>query len=166
MSSALSSPSNIVPIANNVPMDVDSDSEAKQAAQELAQAQEWVRVTNEARERHQEERKRLEEEEVRWVAEREVEEAQWVAVREAATREVEELLEMERQYQLQVSTRVLWNSTCTNFVAQRDLEASVMMPEPLLVPFTDKGKEVSTGLVLGFDTRTKTEQVDHSGTNG
>ena len=41
-----------------------------------------------------------------------------------------------------------------------------MMPEPLLVPFTDKGKEVSTGLVLGFDTRTKTEQVDHSGTNG
>ena len=51
---------------------------------------------------------------------------------------------MERQYHLQVSTRVLWNSTCINFVEQKDLEASVMMLEPLLVPFTDKGKEVST----------------------
>ena len=71
---------------------------------------------------------------------------QWVAEREAAAREAEELLEMEHQYQLQVSTGVLWNSTCTNFVAQKDLEASVMTPEPLLAPFIDKGKEVSTGI--------------------
>ena len=33
-------------------------------------------------------------------------------------------------------------------VAQKNLEASVMTPEPLLAPFTNKGKEVSTGLVL------------------
>ena len=41
-----------------------------------------------------------------------------------------------------------------------------MMPKPLLAPFIDKGKEVSTGFVPGFDTGTKTEQVDHLGTNG
>ena len=66
------------------------------------------------------------------------EEAQRVVAREA-----EELLEMECQYQLQISTGVLRNLTSTDFVAQKDLEASVMTPEPLLVPFTDKGKEVS-----------------------
>src|SRR5882724_1148630 len=139
----------VTPIADNVPMDVDSDSEAEQVAREFAQAQEWLRIANEARERHREEWKRKEEEEeARRVAEKEAaEEAQWVA-RETAAREAEELLEMERQYQLQVSTGVLWNSTWTNFVAQKDLEASVMMPEPLLVPFTDKGKEVSTGIIL------------------
>ena len=32
-----------------------------------------------------------------------------------------------------------------------------MTPEPLLAPFTDKGKEVSTGVVPGFDTGTNTE---------
>jgi len=135
MSSALGSPSNI-PIADNVPMDVDSDSEAEKAVRELAQAQEWVRIANEAWERRREERKRLEEEEVQWVVEREAEEeAQWVAAREA-----EELLEMERQYQLQVSTRVLWNSNSTNFVAQKDLEASVMTPEPRWHPLLTREK--------------------------
>jgi len=113
-------------------MDVDSDSEAEQVAQEFAQAQEQLWITNEARERCQEEQKQKEEEE---------KEQQRIAVIEA-----EELLEMECQYQLQVSTRVLRNSTCTNFVAQKDLEASVMTPEPLLAPFIDKGKEVSTGI--------------------
>src|SRR5882724_4106587 len=104
MSSALGSPSNIVPIADNVPMDVDSDSEAEKVARELAQAQEWVRVANEAPKRRWEERKRLEEEEARRVAEREAEEeVQWVVAREAVAREGEELLEMEWQYQLQVS---------------------------------------------------------------
>jgi len=38
-------------------MDVDSDSEAEQAALEFAQAQERLRIANEARERHQEEQK-------------------------------------------------------------------------------------------------------------
>src|SRR5882724_9199569 len=32
-----------------------------------------------------------------------------------------------------------------------------MMLEPLLAPFTDKGKEVSTRVVPGFDTGTNTE---------
>jgi len=32
-----------------------------------------------------------------------------------------------------------------------------MTLEPLLVPFTNKGKEVSTGIVPGFDTGTNTE---------
>src|SRR5882724_5509203 len=132
-----------IPVADNA-MDIDSDPDSEQAARELVQAQEWVCIVNEAQERCREERKQKEEE-ARRVAEREAEEeVQWVA-RETAAREAEELLEMERQYQLQVSTGVLWNSTCTNFVAQKDLEASVMMPEPLLAPFTDKGKEVSTG---------------------
>ena len=118
MTSISGSPSNVPLIANNVQMDLDSDLEAKQAAWELAQAQEQFCVANEAWERHREERKRLKEEEVQWVVEREAEEeAQQVAAREAATREVEELLEMEWQYQLQVSTGVLWNLTCTNFVA-------------------------------------------------
>ena len=87
--------SSFAPIANNVQMDVDSDSEAEQAAREFAQAQERLRIANEARERRREERKRLMEEEARRVAER----------------EAEELLEMERQFQLQVSTGVLRNWT-------------------------------------------------------
>jgi len=56
------SPSTIIPIAENVPMDVDSNSEAEQAALELTQAQEWVRTANEAQEKHQVEWKRQEEE--------------------------------------------------------------------------------------------------------
>src|SRR5882724_6573605 len=105
----------LTPIADNVQMDVDSDSEAEQAAREFAKAQERLRIANEARERRREEQKRKEEEEeAKQVAEKEAaEEAQQVA-RETAAREVEELLEMERQYQLQVSTRILWNSTWTN----------------------------------------------------
>ena len=115
MTSIPGTPSLITPIADNVPMDVDSDSEAKQAAWEFAQAQEWLWIANEARERRWEERKQKEEEEeVKRVAEKEAaEEAQRVA-REMAAREAEELLEMERQYQLQLSTRILWNSTWTN----------------------------------------------------
>ena len=57
------SPSIIVPATDNVLMDVDSDPEAKQAAQELIQAQEWVRTINKAQDRRWEEQKRLEEEE-------------------------------------------------------------------------------------------------------
>src|SRR5882724_7421787 len=56
------SPSTLVPIADNVPMDVDSDAEAEQAALELAQAQEWLCVAKEAQEKGREERKRQEEE--------------------------------------------------------------------------------------------------------
>ena len=55
--------SSFTPIADNVQMDVDSDSEAEQVAREFTQAQERLWITNEARERHQEEWKRLEEEE-------------------------------------------------------------------------------------------------------
>ena len=84
MSSILGSPSNTAPTADNIQMDIDSDLEAKQAAQEFAQAQEWLRVANEAWEKHQEEWKRKEEEE---------KEAQWIAAMEVAAKEVEEMLE-------------------------------------------------------------------------
>jgi len=117
MSSIPGSPS--LPTVDNVQMDVDSDSDAEQAARELAQAQKWVRVINEAWVRHREEEKRLEEE-VRQVAEREVEEEKrQVAVREVEAREAEELLEMECQYQLQVSTGVLRNSTSTDLLHRK-----------------------------------------------
>src|SRR5882724_12291664 len=105
MSSIPGTPS--LPTVDNVQMYVNSDSDAEQAARELVQAQERVRVINEARVRHQEERKRLEEEEARRVA------------REAEAREAEELLEMERQYQLQVSTGVLRNSTSTDLLHRK-----------------------------------------------
>ena len=155
MSQTPFSPTVTAPLSDNN-MDIDSDPDAEQAARELAQAQERVRIINEARERRREERK-WKEEEARLVVEREAEEEAQRLARETATREAEELLEMEHQYQLQVSTGVLRNSTSTDLFAQKDLEASVMTPEPLLAPFTDKGKEVSTGIVPGFDTRTNTE---------
>jgi len=118
MSSIPSTPS--LPTVDNVQMDVDSNSDAEQAAWELAQAQEWVRIINEARVRRREEQKRLEEEEARRVAEGEAEEeVRWIAAREAEAREAEELLEMERQYQLQVSTGVLWNSTSTDLLHRK-----------------------------------------------
>jgi len=63
MTSIPGSSSNITPTADNIQMDVDSDSEAEQAAQELAQAQEQVRTANKAWEGHREERRRKEEEE-------------------------------------------------------------------------------------------------------
>ena len=133
------------PVADNV-MDIDSDPDAEQEAQELAQAQERVHIVNEARERRREEQKWKEEEE---------KEAQQIAAIEAAEKEVEEILEREWQAQLQVSTRFLQFLSCSNIAAQRDLEVSVMTPEPLLVPFIDKGKEVSTGVNSGVDTRTE-----------
>ena len=105
MTSIPGSPSHITPTTDNVQMDVDSDSEAEQAAREFAQAQEWLHVTNEARERHQEEWKQKEEEE---------KEAQWIVAMEVAAKEVEDILEREQQAQLQVSTGVLRNSSCTN----------------------------------------------------
>src|SRR5882724_2377965 len=147
MTSIPGSPSHITPTTDNVQMDVDSDSEAEQAAREFTQAQERLHIANEAWERHREEQKQKEEEK----------EVQWITAIEAAAKEAEEVLEREWQAQLQVSTRVLWNLSCTNLVPQRDLEASVMMPEPLLVPFTNKGREVSTGVDSGFDTRTENQ---------
>ena len=64
MSSIPSSPSHIIPTTDNIHMDMDSNSEAKQVAWELTQAQEWFHIANKAQEKHQEEWKRLEEEEV------------------------------------------------------------------------------------------------------
>src|SRR5882724_13163414 len=54
MSSTPFSPA--IPVTDHI-MDVDSDLDAEQAAWELAQAQEWVRMVNEAQERRREERK-------------------------------------------------------------------------------------------------------------
>jgi len=94
MSSTLGSPSNIAPIADNIPMDMDSNSEAEQAALELAQAQEWLRVANEAWERHQEEWKRQEEErKVKIMA----------AIKLAAEQAAEVAVDREQRILLQVS---------------------------------------------------------------
>src|SRR5882724_6652446 len=42
-----------------------------------------------------------------------------------------------------------------------------MTPEPLLAPFTEKGKVVSSGILSGIDTGTENQtQVEQSGTNG
>jgi len=79
-------------------MDVDSNLEAEQAAREFAQAQERLRTANEAPERRREEWKQKEEEE---------KEVQQIATIEVAAKEAEEILERERQAQLQVSTRFL-----------------------------------------------------------
>src|SRR5882724_12865065 len=54
MTSIPSSPSLLTPTVDNVQMDVDSGSEAEQAAQEFAQAQEWLHIANKAQERCQE----------------------------------------------------------------------------------------------------------------
>ena len=62
MNSIPNSPSTIVPVTDNVPMDMDSNSEAEKAALELTQAQERVHAANEAQEKCQEEQKRQEEE--------------------------------------------------------------------------------------------------------
>src|SRR5882724_1329897 len=133
MSGTVFSPTILV---NENNMDIDSDLEAEKTAQEFAQAQEWLRIVNETRERRQEERKWKEEEE---------KEAQHLAANEA-----EENLEREWQSQLQVSSGFIRVCLVLTLL-QRDLEASVMMPEPLLAPFTDKGKEVSAGVHLSFD---------------
>jgi len=75
-------------------MDIDSDPEAEQAALELAQAQERVCATQEAREKHQEEWKRQEEER----------KAKIVATFKLAVEQAVELaVEREQRIQLQVS---------------------------------------------------------------
>ena len=61
MSQTPFSPTITAPLADNT-MDIDSNPEAKQAALELAQAQERVRAAQEAWEKRQEERRRQEEE--------------------------------------------------------------------------------------------------------
>ena len=63
MSQTPVSPTITTPIVDNVQMDINSYSEAEQAAWELAQAQEQVRTANKAWEGHREERRRKEEEE-------------------------------------------------------------------------------------------------------
>ena len=91
MNSVPNSPSTVVPIANNVPMDVDSNSEAEQAALELTQAQDQVCAAKEAREKCQMEWKRQEEDR----------KAKIVAAEQAA----ELAVDREWRIQLQVSLR-------------------------------------------------------------
>src|SRR5882724_1359099 len=112
MTSIPGSPSLLTPTVDNIQMEVDSDSEAEKAAREFAQAQERLRIANEARERRREEWKQKEEEE---------KEVQWIAAIEAATKEVEEKLEREWQAQLQVSTGIHWDSSCTNICCAEGL---------------------------------------------
>ena len=139
MSGTPFSPTIAAPVADNV-MDIDSDLAAEQAAWEFVQAQERLQVANEAWERCREERKRKEEEE------KEVQ--RLVAI------EAEERLEREWQAQLQVSSGFIQVCLVLTLL-QRDLEASVMTPEPLLAPFTNKGKEVSAWVHLSFDNGTE-----------
>ena len=95
MTSIPGSPSNATPIADNVPMDINSDSEAEQAAREFVQAQEWLCIANEAQERHQEEQKRQEEERKVKIV---------VAIKLAE----ELVVDRERRIQLQVSLEFHW----------------------------------------------------------
>ena len=93
MSQTPFSPTVTAPLADNN-MDVDSDPDAEQAARELVQSQEWVRIVNEARERCQEERKQKEEERKVQIAA-----AYKLAVEQAA----ELAVERGQRIQLQVS---------------------------------------------------------------
>src|SRR5882724_7533724 len=88
------SPSTLVPITDNVPMDVDSDAEAEQVALELAQAQEWLGVAKEAREKCWEEWKRQEEERKAKIM---------AAIKLAVEQAAEMVVEREQRNQLQVS---------------------------------------------------------------
>src|SRR5882724_1128570 len=88
------SPSHCLPITNNVPMDIDSDAEAEQAAMELAQAQEWLRAAKEAREKRREEWKRQEEERKA---------STMAAIKLAAEQAAEMAVDRERRIQFQVS---------------------------------------------------------------
>jgi len=96
MNSIPNSPSTVVPIANNIPMDVDSDLEAEQVALELAQAHEWVCTAKEAQEKHQEEQKTQEEERKVKIM---------VALKLAMEQAVELAVDREWRIQLQVSLR-------------------------------------------------------------
>ena len=93
MSQTPFSPTITAPLTNNT-MDVDSNPEAKQAALELAQAQEWVRAAQEAQEKCQEERKRQEEERKAKIV---------VTFKLAAEQAAEQAVEREQRIQLQVS---------------------------------------------------------------
>src|SRR5882724_1100866 len=88
------SPSTLIPIANNVPIDVDSDAEAEQVALELAQAQEQLCATKEDQEKHREEWKRQEEERKAKTM---------VAIKLAAEQAAELVVDREQRIQLQVS---------------------------------------------------------------
>jgi len=85
------------PTANNVFMDINSDCEAEQEAQDaeliLQQAQVKLRLVNEAQEHCREEWKRLEEEKTRLV----------LAMKLAVEQAVELVMDREWRIQLQVS---------------------------------------------------------------
>jgi len=92
------SPAITVPFADIV-MDVNSNLDAKQAAWELAQAQERVRATQETQEKRREEWKRQEEER----------KAKIVAAIKLAVEQAAELaVDREQRILLQVSLRFLW----------------------------------------------------------
>ena len=93
MSQTPFSPTITAPFTDNN-MDVDSELEAEQAAMELAQAQERVRATQEAREKCLEERRRQEEDrKVKIMG----------TIKLAAEQAAELAVEREQRIQLQVS---------------------------------------------------------------
>src|SRR5882724_7292012 len=93
MSQTPFSPTITAPLTDNN-MEVDSDPEAEQAALEPTQAQEWVRATQEAREKHREECRRQEEERKAKIA---------AAFKLAVEQAAEVAVDRERRILLQVS---------------------------------------------------------------
>ena len=135
-------------------MDLDSDLEADQVAQDveldLRQAPEQVRLVAEAQERCQEYQKRQEEEKKAQT---------FVAMKLAAEQAAELVVDREWRILLKVSLEILWLFNWKLTSDQKDLETLVMTPEPLLAPSTDKGKEASCfsflSIVLELKTRTE-----------
>ena len=91
-------PADITPTTDNVQLDIDSDSEAEQAALELTQALECVCAANKAREKHWEDQKRQEEERKAKII---------VAMKLAAEQAAELAVDRERRMLLQVSLEFL-----------------------------------------------------------
>src|SRR5882724_2070289 len=98
------SPSHRPFFTDNVPMDVDSDAEAEQAALELAQAQEWLRAAKEARKKRREEQKRQEEERKA---------STMAAIKLAVEQAAEMAVDRERRIQFRVSFGFFLSSAFT-----------------------------------------------------
>jgi len=84
---------------------------------------------------------------------------------EVAAKEAEESGE-EWQAQLQVSTANHRDSSCTNICCAEGLGGIGDDAEPLLEPFTDKGKEVSTGVHLKLTLELRSGTGGPSGPTG
>jgi len=108
--------------------------EAQNAELILQQAEEKVRLVNEAGERCQEEQKRLEQEKA-WLV---------TTMKSVASEVAEFAVARERRIVLQVIFQLSLAFDQELTEGQEDLDVSVMMPEPLLALWKGKGPEVSS----------------------